>query len=332
MLRTSLRYFDAIVRLGSIRAAAQRLRIAQSAVSRQVQSLEEEVGAKLFERSRRGVQLTQAGMLLRDYVQEASFQAERLRSELDALQKLRRGSVRLHVVESAVPHLVPAAIADFRRDHPGIAFTVVVAGSAQVLAALKEAETDIGLAFGRSGVPELLVKGRVAEPLCAVMRPDHPLATLPSVTVRQTLQWPIGVPLTGGGTCALLNAALAAAGLRLTPALETNSIDLLRRFTMDGDGITFLPRLMVAGDAPDRPLAVIPVEDAPMSQSHVEVLTLRGRALPLAAEAFVGYLVRRLKQVGMPAPGACAPGWPLRGRGLDAAAAGEPGLSATAGK
>jgi DNA-binding transcriptional LysR family regulator len=302
MLKTSLRYFDAIVRLGSIRAAAQHLRIAQSAVSRQVQSLEDEIGAQLFERSRRGVQLTQAGALLRDYVQEASFQAERLRSELDALQNLRRGKVRLHVIESAVPHLVPAAIADFRREHPGIAFTVVVAGSAQVLHAVREAETDIGVAFGRSAVPELLVKSRIAEPLCAVMRADHPLATLPSVTVRQTLRWPIGVPPAGGGTALLLDAALAASGLRVLPALETNSIDLLRRFVLGGDGITFLARLMVASDAPDKRLAILPVEDVPLGQSHVEVVTLRGRTLPLAAEAFVAYLVRRLKAVERPMP------------------------------
>lgn len=312
MLKTSLRYFMSIVRLGSIRAAAQHLRIAQSAVSRQIQSLEEEVGAKLFERSRRGVVLTEAGALVRDYVQDASFQADRLRSEVDALQNLRRGTVRLHVIESAIPHLVPAAIAEFRRDHPGIAFTVTVAGSAQVLDAVKEAECDIGIAFGRSAVPELLVRARAAEPLCAVMRKDHPLATLPSVSVRQTLQWPIGIPLTRGGTCALLDAALAAAGLRLTPALETNSIDLLRRFAAGGEGITFLPRLMVAGEAQDTPLAVVPVEDAPMLGSHVEIITLRGRALPLAAEEFATTLARQLR--GPVKPPAAAPRMPKRHR------------------
>ncbi|MGG5822737.1 LysR family transcriptional regulator [Falsiroseomonas sp. HW251] len=294
MLKTSLRYFEAIVRLGSIRAAAHHLRIAQSAVSRQVQSLEEEVGARLFERSRRGVQLTPAGLTLRDYVKEASFQAERLRSELDALQNLRRGTVRLHVAETAIPHLVPAAIADFRAEHPGIAFCVVVASSAQVVAALRGGETDIGIAFGRNAEPELLVMGRAAEPLCAVMCASHPLATLPSVTIRQTLQWPIGIALTGGSTHALVSAALASSGLRLTPALETNSIDLLRRFALNSVGITFLPRLMVAGEEPDERLAIVPVEDAPLRESHVEVLALRGRSLPLAAEAFAAHLVRHL--------------------------------------
>jgi len=295
MLKTSLRYFGSIVRLGSIRAAAQDLRIAQSAVSRQIQSLEEELGARLFERSRRGVMLTQAGELLRDYVREASFCAERLRSELDALQNLRRGAVKLHAIESAIPHLVPAAIAEFRRDHPGIAFTVVVAGTDRIIEAVKEAETDIGIVFGRTAKPELAVKARAAEPLCAVMRSGHPLAALPSVTVRQAIQWPVGVPLTRGGTCALLDAALAAIGLRLAPALETNSIDLLRRFVLGGDGITFLPRLMVTGEAPDARLAIVPVEDAPMRGGHVEIVTLRGRVLPLAAEEFVGYLARRLR-------------------------------------
>jgi len=296
MLKTSLRYFDAIVRLGSIRAAAQHLRIAQSAVSRQMQGLEDEVGARLFERGRRGVQLTAAGELLRDYVQEASFRADRLHSEFDALRNLRRGTVRLHAIEAAVPHLVPAAIADFRTTHPGIAFRVVVAASAQVLAALREAEADVGIALGRSAVPDLVVQGGAAEPLCAMMAADHPLATLPSVTVRQTLQWPIGIPLAGGGTVTLLNAALAESGLRIAPALETNSIDLLRRFVQNGEGITFLPRLMATGEEPGGRLAIVPVEDAPLRQSHVEVLTRRGRPLPLVAEAFAATLVRHLKR------------------------------------
>lgn len=297
MLKTSLRYFSSIVRNGSIRAAAQDLRIAQSAVSRQIQSLEDEIGARLFERSRRGVVLTQAGELLRDYVKDATFYAERLRSELDALQNLRRGMVRLHVIESAVPHLVPLAIGDFRRDHPGITFTVVVTGSDGVLEAVKEAEADIGVAFGRNAIPEVQVKARAAEPLCAIMRNGHPLSSLPSVTVRQAIQFPIGVPLTRGGTGVLLDAALAAAGLRLTPALVTNSIDLLRRFAVEGGGITFLPRLMVAGEVPDPAVAVVPLEDPPMASSYVEILTLRGRTMPLAAEQFVGYLARRLRGV-----------------------------------
>lgn len=294
MLKTSLRYFMSIVSLGSIRAAAQQLRIAQSAVSRQVQSLEEEVGTKLFERSRRGVVLTQAGMLLRDYVQDAFFQAERLHSEIDALQNLRRGTIRLHVIESAIPHLVPTAIAAFRRDHPGIAFTVAVGGSSEVVQAVKDAEADIGVVFGRIGMPDLVVKASAPEPLCAVMRKDHPLATLPEVTMRQTLKWPTAIPLTRGGSGALLDAALAADGLRMTPVLESNSIDLLRRFALGGGGITFLPRLMVAGEGRDSELAVVPVVDAAMGGGCIDVLTRRGRALPLAVEEFVGYLAQLL--------------------------------------
>jgi len=294
MLKTSLRYFVSIVSLGSIRAAAQHLRIAQSAVSRQLQGLEDEVGTRLFERSRRGVVLTQAGILLRDYVLDASFQAERLRSEIDALQNLRRGTIHLHVIESAIPHLLPAAISAFRRDHPGIAFTVAIGGSTQVMEAVKDAEADIGIVFGRIASPDLLVMASAPEPLCAVMRKDHPLGTLPTVTMRQTLKWPSAVPLTRGGSWTLLDAALAKDGLRMTPVLESNSIDLLRRFVLDGDGITFLTRLMVVGEGRDSELAVVPVADAAMGSGCIDVLTRRGRVLPLAAEEFVSYLARVL--------------------------------------
>lgn len=144
----------------------------------------------------------------------------------------------------------------------------------------------------------MLVKASAAEPLCAVMRIDHPLATLPKVTMRQTLKFPLGIPLTRGGSGAMLDAALAADGLRLTPVLESNSIDLLRRFALGGDGITFMPQLMVAGEGPDTRLAVVPVADAAMGQGCIEILTRRGRALPLAAEEFVDYLIRLLPGTG----------------------------------
>src|SRR6202048_2472257 len=129
MIKASLRYFGAVVQHGSIRAAADALHIAQSAVSRQLQSLEQELDVQLIERRARGIVPTPAGELLYRYCRDASFHVERLRSEIDALQGLRRGNVRIATVESLMTGLLPDAIDKFRAQHPGITFEVMMSGS-----------------------------------------------------------------------------------------------------------------------------------------------------------------------------------------------------------
>ena len=87
-----LRYFYAVSQTRSIRKAADSLRVAQSAVSRQVKALEDELGVALFERHPRGVRLTDAGQILAKYAQQTILDLERIRSEIDDLRHLRRGS------------------------------------------------------------------------------------------------------------------------------------------------------------------------------------------------------------------------------------------------
>ena len=113
MINQSLRYFSAIARHGSIREAAEELHIAQSALSRQIQKLEEDFGVPLFQRHARGVKLTSAGEIFLRHAQTNLRQIERVRSEIDALQGLRRGTVSIHSIESLVPHLLPRAVTRF---------------------------------------------------------------------------------------------------------------------------------------------------------------------------------------------------------------------------
>ena len=135
-MHVGVRYFAAVARCGSIREAAEELHVAQSALSRQVQKLEDELGAPLFQRHSRGVELTSAGEILLGHAQTSLRQVERVRSEVDGLKGLRRGVVHVSAIESLVPHLLPQVIARFNRRHPGIQFAISIEGSDRVLAAV----------------------------------------------------------------------------------------------------------------------------------------------------------------------------------------------------
>src|SRR6478609_1260012 len=100
MHRTALRTFLAVAESGSMHAASNVLHLSQSAISRQILILEEDIGASLFERRARGVTLTSAGEIFVRYARDAMSEADRARSEISALQGLQRGTVRVAAAEA----------------------------------------------------------------------------------------------------------------------------------------------------------------------------------------------------------------------------------------
>src|SRR5215469_14512708 len=125
---STLRYFLETARAGSIRRAAERLYVAPSAVSRQIALLEQAFGMPLLERHAAGVRLTPAGEVFARQARATVRDFDRLRSEIDDLQKLRRGSVRIFSVAATVTTVVYRALAEFVLAYPGITYEVVVTG------------------------------------------------------------------------------------------------------------------------------------------------------------------------------------------------------------
>jgi len=283
-----------VVQHGSIRAAAAELSVAQSAISRQIQALEHEVGVPLLERRSRGVALTHAGELLYAYGRDAAFQVERLTSELDALQGLRRGHVRVASIEALVPHLLPQAIDRFLTHFPGITFSVEVGGTDRVVNAIREGSADIGLAFSPQPSGEIRVIFRVREPLFAMVAPSHPLSRFKQASVRDLAAWPVAVPARFTGSRMLFDDACREAHVIMTPALETNSVELLHRFALLGHGVAVLARLTCLESLRTRKLRAVGFKEENLASGTIDVITLVNRQLPIAAEKFLVSLRREL--------------------------------------
>lgn len=295
MLPPGLRCFLTVAQAGSMREAAGRLRLAQSAISRRIQVLEEELGAQLLERGARGITLTPAGQLLLEHGRDTLAGEERLRAELDALRGIGRGHVVLRAVESFGVAELPQAVGAFRAAHPAVTLEVGIVGTEAVVTAVRERACHLGIAFNPAPEEELEVLGAAQEPVRAVMARSHPLAAQPEVTLRELTRFPLVLPTRLGRARAIVEAAAREAGVDLQPALETNCFPLVSDVLVRGETVALVcdrPLLHA-----DQRLLAVPLRERAFASGRLVLLARRGRRLPAAATALAerlrGALARR---------------------------------------
>ena len=146
-----VRVLKEVAERGSFSAAADALSYTQSAVSQQIAALEREAGTTLVERGARGVRLTDSGRALVEHSEAILDRLSAAEAELEAIAGLRGGRMRLASFPTAGATLVPLAIAEFSRRHPGEELSLIEAEPEDALPRLKAGELDIALSFERSG-------------------------------------------------------------------------------------------------------------------------------------------------------------------------------------
>jgi DNA-binding transcriptional LysR family regulator len=284
-----LRYVDEVARSGSIRQAAERLHVAASAVNRRVQDIEEELGTPLFERLPRGMRLTAAGELFVRYIRDRSSQLDQVRSQIEELQGLRRGSVRLLASQALAPAFLPDAVAAFRRQHPLVGFQVRVGDHIQALAQLRAFEADLALVFNLAPESDVECLAEIEQRLVCLMHRSHPLAARPGgLRLRDCADYPIALPSPELGGRQLLDRFLLGRSLKLRPMLESNSFEFLRACLHHDDTLTFQIRIGAVAARED--LVVKDIDERGFPSGRLMLASLRGRQMPLAAHAFARHL------------------------------------------
>src|SRR6516165_10866955 len=172
-------YFDAVVRYGGFSRAAERLHVAQPAVSAQIRRLETELGTTLLQRTTRRVALTHAGELFLARTRRVLDQLDRARADLDELSTVRRGQVRVGATQILGSLDLPAALAQFRRRYPGVSLALQTGLIAELLDTLNAGEVDLVLGPVHDDLPDrYLAHPLVIETLVLVTAPGHPLASV----------------------------------------------------------------------------------------------------------------------------------------------------------
>ncbi|MCV9938342.1 LysR family transcriptional regulator [Boseaceae bacterium BT-24-1] len=290
-------YFAEVVGTGSLRKAAENLLITPSAISRQIANLEGELGAPLFNRSSRGMVLTDAGSALLRFVEESSTSIHKLRTTIDGLGNLSRGSVRLAVVEATTSDFLPRVLAGFSHDHPNIHFDVQVCGTHEIADHVSADRADIGLAFNVLGRDDLTLHSRMAQPLQIICRAGHSLAGRTKMSMSDLGDTPVALPARSFGIRYLVDQAAARAKCDLNIRYEADSLQLIKSIACASDVIAFMPPLTFESERAAGILHSIHLSDVASERSSVDVVTSRYRDLSSAARAFLSRILGAIKSL-----------------------------------
>lgn len=274
--------------LGNFTRAAERCFVVQSALSRQIAKLEQELGARLFHRTSRSVSVTPAGAALLPAAHECLAAAERARAEVYAATGEIRGRLAVGMIPTAAAVDVPAVLRAFHREQPQVHISLLTAGSDVLADQVRDGALDVaflGLAEGAE-VPHVNSIPLARDPLVVLVAPQHRLASrkrirLATIAAEEFIDFPAG---TTGRVQA--DNAFRAAGLERTVAFEITDPYVMARLVAEGLGVALLAStyaLRLPG------VTVVPVVN---TVYRIEHLIWSRRGPTPAADAFIARATR----------------------------------------
>lgn len=235
-------YFREVARRLHFRQAAEALAIAQPALSRTIAQLEAALGAVLFNRTRRGVELTAAGELLRDRVEPLLRALAAIPADIKAVAGGQIGQIRVAFTGLAMATVLPRILREFHQRHPGIRLELTESPTSAQLSALEAGDFGCGFFHPDAPTPHLRTKLLLRERNGLLLPAAHPLATQSALRLRDVATTPFVLfPRTHNpGFYDRILASFASAGIAPRIAEEVwpraNGIGLVRA----GLGVTFI--------------------------------------------------------------------------------------------
>jgi DNA-binding transcriptional LysR family regulator len=294
-----LETFLEVARLSSFSRAAEKRFRTQPAISAQIRALEEEIGARILDRSGGKVSITAAGKLFQKYAEETLDARKAVLTAIAETERVPRGEIIVGANEGTCLHILPEVFAQFKKQYPDVAVNIKSADYAKILDSVIDNSVDFGVVSMPVTDPRLTVVLIHHDELVIIVPPQHPLAKLKSATIADAARFPLVVPK-AGHTRDALEDLFYENKLKPRYAMELDSSELLKRFVAADVGVGFIARSNVQEDVRANVLVAIPMSDAQVRRDLALVFR-KDKALSRAALAFIDTTVK-IKTVDAVAP------------------------------
>jgi DNA-binding transcriptional LysR family regulator len=282
-----------VAEAGSVTRAAELLHLVQPAVTRQIRTLEQELGVVLFERTRQGMRPTEAGAVMVDRARRALNELERARVEVQPTPGVVTGVVTVGLLESATDLLAEPLVSAIAREQPGIELRLMTAYSGHLQQWLDDGDLDLTLLYNLASTPSLHAHRLVREHLWAVAPPSDGLRAEQPVPFSVAAAHPIVMPAPGHALRALIDSAAARAGVDMDVVVQTNSMRVQKQLVLAGHGWTILPGVGIAEDVARGSLSAAPLCEPDVWRSIV-LGTQRSGRTPSAVEVVAREMIRQI--------------------------------------
>ena len=283
----ALAYLDEVARSGSIRQAARRLNIAASTVNCQILKIEVEFDTLLFERLPSGLRLTPAGELVVRHARATLHEYGRMRAELDALDGIRSGLVRIATLDSLLLRVVPELLMPYVRANPDVRYAVNACGPGEIVRRVAAGDADIGIAFDLEEHSAMRVESLVEMPIRAMVARDHPLAAREHTTLLECASYPMLFQEDTQPIGSLLLHELEEARMAATPLMASNNLTLIKQLICAGLGVAFFTAIGFLDELADGRVVGVPLLEPRLNSLNIVVITARSRHLAPATNDLV---------------------------------------------
>ncbi len=281
-----LRYVRAVVRTGSVTAAAESEFVAQPSVSKQLRALETELGVPLFHRVGRRVVATDAAIALANCADRVFDEIAATLTTISGPESSLGGSLRMCATETVSDHLLPGALAELRRRFPRCHVAVEMLGTDDAIQRVLADEFDLAVVVMPLVDSRLDIETLLSEDVLLAVAGDHRWAKMERVPVTEALSEPnLLLSMPGLGLRAMVEEAAHTAGIGLATTFELRSQQAILALVAGGAGIALAPRMSVLNRAD---VVAVPLEP-PLSR-QIGWVKRKGRHLPRIAEELLALL------------------------------------------
>ena len=248
--------FRAVAEERSFTRAAERLHVSQSAISRQVKLLEDELGGRLLYRGGKGATLTPPGELLLRLANRVHRDMQDVVGQIAETHGLLRGSLTIAGGMTVCMHVLPRVLKQYRRLYKGVDLRVVSGPTESLLRLLRAHEVDLALLTLPLAERDMEVVPVLREEMVVVTAPGHPLARLRSVDAPAIARFPLILYEAGSNSRRVQDRLFAEAAVPVKVAMETENVEIIKAMVGAGLGITLIPWAAIAKDAKSGRFAV----------------------------------------------------------------------------
>jgi len=285
-----LQYFVKVARKQHVTQAAEELHVAQSAVSRQIHQLEEELGVPLFVQKGRNLQLTPVGKLFLGRAESILSELERAVMEVREFLDPEVGEIRIGFPHSLGIYLLPTVVAGFRQKHPNVKFRLRQGTYNSLIRDVVNGELDLAFI---SPFPErhehVIGELLLQEELYAIVPEGHTLSDCGSIRLEQLKDESFVMFSEEYSLRNIVLEACAKAGFVPRIGFEGEETDTIRGLVAAGVGVSLLPEMALTEISQLQPAKVRVIE--PLVTRSIGLIQRKGEKLPLVAEVFYGFLM-----------------------------------------
>jgi DNA-binding transcriptional LysR family regulator len=287
-----LRSFLRVVELKSFTLAAEQLHLTQPAVSFHIQSLEEEFGVELLDRSGREIIPTSSGGILYDYARRILDLYAESKIEIDRLHNLMRGRLVIGASTGPGEHVLPTLLGRFKAQYPQIEVVLRISRTEEIIHQVLERTLEIGIVGAKMQNEALSFEPFIKDELIVIASPDHRWADGDLVDLTELLKEPFILQQEGAGVRTMLGAGLTQRGLSLNDLnvyMELGLQESVKSAVTESFGVGIISRFAVRQELAIGTLVEIPIRDWPVFRDQFYLVRNHNRKMSHLIEAFISF-------------------------------------------